>query len=59
MQRNAMYRGKECESLKNFEAHKQEELAQLRAGIATREKETAQLRARLAADVAEEEKHHA
>ncbi len=60
MQRNAMYRGQECQSLKQFEEHKQEELAQLRAGIATREKETAQLRATLAAaHVAGEEKHHA
>ena len=47
MQRNTMYRDKECQSLKQFEEHKEEELAQLRAGIATREKETAQLRARL------------
>ncbi len=31
MQRNAMYRGQECQSLKAFEQHKQEELAQLRA----------------------------
>ena len=31
MQRNAMYRDKECESLKRFEEHKEEELAQMRA----------------------------
>ena len=27
MQRNAMYRDKECQSLKHFEEHKEEELA--------------------------------
>jgi hypothetical protein len=47
MQRNAMYRSQECQSLKAFEQHKQENLAQMRAAVATREKETAQLRARL------------
>jgi ferredoxin--NADP+ reductase len=47
MQRNAMYRNKECESHTYFEAHKEEELARLRAGIATRERETARLRARI------------
>ena len=31
MQRNAMYREKECQSLKYFQEHKDEELAQLRA----------------------------
>jgi ferredoxin--NADP+ reductase len=31
MQRNAMYRDKECESLKRFEEHREEELAQVRA----------------------------
>jgi ferredoxin--NADP+ reductase len=56
MQRNAMYRGQECQSLKTFEQHKQEELAALRASLATREKETAQLRARLQA---QGDKHHA
>ena len=49
MQRNAMYRGQEQESLKEFEAHKQAELAQLRAALADKEKETARLRARLEA----------
>jgi ferredoxin--NADP+ reductase len=34
MQRNAMYREKECQSLKHFEEHKDEELAQLRADLA-------------------------
>ena len=38
MQRNAMYREKECQSLKDFEAHKDEELVQLRAGLAAEEK---------------------
>ncbi len=47
MQRNAMYRSQECQSLKAFEQHKQEDLAQLRAAVATREKEKAKLRARL------------
>jgi ferredoxin--NADP+ reductase len=46
-QRSAMYRGQEQESLKEFEAHKHAELAQLRAAIASKEKESAQLRARL------------
>jgi ferredoxin--NADP+ reductase len=55
MQRNAMYRDKECESLRHFEEHKQEELAQLRAELAAREEEVAQLRAELDA----EEVHHA
>lgn len=49
MQRNAMYRGQECSSLKQFEEHKQEELKQFRAAVATREKESAQLRAKLEA----------
>ncbi len=38
MQRNAMYRDKECQSLKYFDAHKDEELAQLRAELAAEEK---------------------
>jgi ferredoxin--NADP+ reductase len=33
MQRNAMYREKECQSLKHFEEHKLEALAQLRADL--------------------------
>ena len=49
MQRNAMYRNKECESLKQFEEHKQEELAELRAELAAKEKEVARLREELAA----------
>ncbi|HVN93925.1 MAG TPA: sulfide/dihydroorotate dehydrogenase-like FAD/NAD-binding protein [Terracidiphilus sp.] len=49
MQRNAMYRDRECQSLKEFELHRQEELARARASVATKEKEAAQLRARLEA----------
>ncbi|MGA2754102.1 MAG: sulfide/dihydroorotate dehydrogenase-like FAD/NAD-binding protein [Terracidiphilus sp.] len=56
MQRNAMYRSQECQSLKEFERHKQEELAALRAALASKEKEAAQLRARLEA---QGEKHYA
>jgi ferredoxin--NADP+ reductase len=47
MQRNTMYRAKECAALKQFEAHKEEELARLRAGIATRERESARLGVRV------------
>jgi len=36
MQRNAMYRDKECQSLKHFEAHKEEEVAEVRAQSAAR-----------------------
>jgi ferredoxin--NADP+ reductase len=43
MQRNAMYRDKECLSLRDFKLHQQEELAELRAEIAAREKELADL----------------
>ncbi len=37
MQRNAMYRDKECQSLKEFEEHKDEEVAELRAELAAGE----------------------
>lgn len=37
-QRNSMYRNQECQSLKEFEAHKDEELAELRAELAAQEK---------------------
>jgi len=47
MQRNAMYRGQECQSLKEHQEHQQAQLAQLRKDLASKEKETAQLRARL------------
>ena len=54
MQRNAMYRDKECQSLKYFEQHKTEELTQLRAELAAKEAELADLRAELN----DEEKHY-
>jgi len=53
MQRNAMYRGQEHESLKEFEAHKHGEMAELRRALASKEKKSAQLRARLAAQEAD------
>jgi ferredoxin/flavodoxin---NADP+ reductase len=56
MQRNAMYRGQECQSLKDFEQHKQEELTALRVSLAAKAKEAAQFRARLEA---QGEKHYA
>ncbi len=56
MQRNAMYRSQECQSLKNFERNKQEELAALRTSLATKEKESAPLHARLAT---QGDKHYA
>jgi ferredoxin--NADP+ reductase len=56
MQRNTMYRIQECQSLKAFEEHRQEELARVRAALATKRKEAAQLRARLDA---QGEKHYA
>jgi ferredoxin--NADP+ reductase len=54
MQRNAMYRDKECQSLKYFEEHKDEELVQLRADLAAKENEISHLRAGSGA----EEKHY-
>jgi len=60
MQRNAMYRGQECQSLKQFEEHKHAELAQHRARIAGMEKESAKMRSRLeAAQAGGEECPHA
>jgi len=44
MQRNAMYREKECASLKEFEENKQEELTALRAELAAKEAEMERLR---------------
>jgi hypothetical protein len=38
MQRNTMYRDKECQSLKHFEEHKEEEVADLRAELTAAEK---------------------
>jgi len=37
MQRNTMYRDKECESLKRFNENKEEEVAELRAELAAGE----------------------
>jgi ferredoxin--NADP+ reductase len=37
-QRNAMYREKECQSLKHFQEHKEEEVAELRKELAAEEK---------------------
>jgi ferredoxin--NADP+ reductase len=37
MQRNAMYREKECASLKEFEKHKEEQVAELREELAAKE----------------------
>lgn len=37
MQRNTMYRTKECQSLKHFQEHKEEEVAELRAELASGE----------------------
>jgi ferredoxin/flavodoxin---NADP+ reductase len=54
MQRNTMYREKECESLKHFNEHKQEQLEQIRAELAAKENEMLQLRTELNA----EEKHY-
>ena len=60
MQRNAMYRGQECQSLKAFEEHKQAQLTHLRAAVAGKEKETVRLRSRLDnADSTSEGKHYA
>jgi len=44
MQRNSMYREKECQSLKHFQEHTQEELVGLRAELAEKERELAELR---------------
>jgi ferredoxin--NADP+ reductase len=54
MQRNTMYREKECQSLRYLEEHKDEELAQLRTDLAAKENEISHLRAGSDA----EEKHY-
>jgi ferredoxin/flavodoxin---NADP+ reductase len=59
MQRNAMYRGTECESLRQFEAHKHEELARLRSELAAKEKELETLRLDVAELTNTEEPQHA
>jgi ferredoxin--NADP+ reductase len=60
MQRNAMYREKECQSLKQFEQHKAEELAHIRAELAAKEAEIAPLKTEIEAlDGSEKEAAHA
>lgn len=59
MQRNSMYRQKECESLKRFEEHKQEELAELRTELAAKEAELERLRVEIADISPAEEARHA
>jgi len=59
MQRNAMYRGKECESLKEFEENKHEELSRLRAELTAKESELAHLREEIADLSDVEETQHA
>ena len=54
MQRNAMYRDKECQSAKQFDQRKDEELAELRAELAARQE--AELK--LQADLDAKEKHY-
>ncbi len=59
MQRNTMYRDKECQSLKHFTEHKKEELAQLRAGLAAKQaEESAICTSGDSAGPDAEEKHH-
>ena len=57
MQRNSMYRQKECESLRQFEEHKQAELAQLRSELAAKESGLEHLRADIADLIPAEEAH--
>jgi ferredoxin/flavodoxin---NADP+ reductase len=59
MQRNAMYREKECASLKEFEEHKQEELSQLRSELAAKEADLERLRADILELVSTNGAHHA
>lgn len=59
MQRNSMYRDKECESLRDFEEHKQEELKELREELAAKEAELEDLRADIAELSSTVEAHHA
>jgi ferredoxin--NADP+ reductase len=59
MQRNAMYRAEECESLRQFEEHKHEELARLRAELAAKEADLEDLRAEIADLGAAKEAHDA
>lgn len=59
MQRNSMYRAKECQSLKNFEEHKQEELVRLRAELLEKQKELEALQADIRELTPVEEEQHA
>jgi len=59
MQRNAMYREKECESLRQFEEHKQEELRALRIELAIREAEMEHLKIEIAELNSATGAHHA
>ena len=54
MQRNAMYRNQECQSYKQFDEHKEEEMAELRAELAARQEEERKMQAELDA----KEKHY-
>jgi ferredoxin--NADP+ reductase len=54
MQRNAMYREKECQSSKQFDQRKEEEMAELRAELAARQEAENKLQAELDA----KEKHY-
>ena len=54
MQRNAMYRDKECKSTKEFDLHKDEEMAELRAELVARQEAEQKMQAELNAG----EKHY-
>ncbi len=54
MQRNSMYREKECASLKEFEEHQAEEVLELRAELASKRAAEERMREEIAA----EEKHY-
>jgi ferredoxin/flavodoxin---NADP+ reductase len=54
IQRNAMYRDKECQSQKQFDQHKDEELAELRAELAAKQEAELKMQAELDA----KEKHY-
>ena len=54
MQRNSMYREKECASLKDFEEHQAEEVLELRAKLAAKRAAEQRMREEIAA----EEKHY-
>lgn len=58
MQRNAMYRDKECESLRHFEVHRAEEVAELRAELIAKERELALLHQEMGEVLGEIEARH-